>query len=132
LGTVQRLSGDFPAARAEFQAAAANIEEQNDPRQAMRGLYMVGFVDAELGRLREATAAQQQLSRWAEELGSNEGRRNSADSLAAIYGLLGDYEKARDLYAQAQEMARQAGDATMMTVTTANLADMDVALGRES
>lgn len=132
LGTIQRLAGDFPAARVEFQAAAANVEEQNDPRQAMRGLYMVGFVDSELGHLRDALAAQQQLAQLAEEYGSSEGRLNAADSLGSIYGLMGDYEKARAFYEEAQERARKAGDMTLVTVATVNLADMDVALGRES
>ncbi len=132
IGTVHRLTGNLPAAIAEFHAAGTTIAAQNDPREGMRGLHMVALVDLQLDQMREVMATEQELSGWVDEFNWQEGRRYVANHRAAVFERVGDFERARDAYQQMHEAARTIGDTTLMTVALYGVADMAAALRQGS
>jgi len=132
IGTVDRLTGDLPAAIAEFRAGGSTIAAQNDPREGMRSLHMVAIVNLQLDHIRDVMAAEQELSRWLEEFNWPEGRRYVANHRASVFERVGDFERARDAYQEMHDAARRIGDTTLMTVALYGVADMDVAMGRGS
>jgi CHAT domain-containing protein len=122
------LSRDVPAALEHFHATAADLPRLEDPRHAMKGLYMVGYVERQRGNVREAAAAQEQIAAWAEEFRWQDGRANAAAALGVIYGDMGDFETARRHYQRAQDLARQSGDGQGTAIARSNLAAIELIL----
>ena len=129
LAVAHWLSRDVPAALEHFHATAADVERLDDPRHAMKGLYMVGYVERQRGKLRESAAAQERIAAWAEEYGWQDGRANAAAALAVVYSDMGEFEIARHQYRRAYELASRAGDGQSTAIALHNLSMVDFSLG---
>ncbi|HYK02287.1 MAG TPA: CHAT domain-containing protein [Thermoanaerobaculia bacterium] len=128
-GTAEWQNGRHEAAMALYDAAAALLNVIDDPRPAMKALYMRGNLLVYRGSYRDAVMTASALASAAERFDWREGRCATAFQLYTVFGDLQDAQATRHYAAEALRCSERLGDREFITVATSDLAVAERALG---
>jgi len=110
LGTVQRMTGDYPAATAS-QGQAVELYRQLGSRLGEANARNdLGLVQQATGDYPAATASQARALELYGDLGSRPGEANAVNDLGHVQRLTGDYPAAAASHARALELHRDLGN----------------------
>ncbi|HEV7241299.1 MAG TPA: CHAT domain-containing tetratricopeptide repeat protein [Thermoanaerobaculia bacterium] len=121
---------NFPdEALQHYDAAAALMEEADDPRASMKALYMRGGFLIQRGALRDVVISSAALAQSAARFEWTEGRCIAAFQRSSLYGLLQDVQTGRHYAAEALECSESLRNPQHTALALADLAQSERAAG---
>ena len=110
LGTVQELTGDYPAATASLTQALQLFRDLGDRRGQACALNQLGVVQRLTGDYPAATASLTQALQLFRDLGDRHGQAWALHDLGVVQQRTGDYPAATASLTRALELSRDLGD----------------------
>ena len=115
-------TGDYTGALAELERAAASYSSVGNTEELGAVYNSVGRVYRAHGQLQEALAYQMKALQLHEGGRNSYYRIQSLNAVAAVYGMLGEIDKARSFAERALKIAEQSGTPRVQDFLRANLA----------
>ncbi len=132
LAETARKRGEYDAAVALLERAAASFTELGDDAGLARVLHLQGTVAAQRGSLDAARAAYDASRRLREQLGDRSGLAALLSNLGIVAEYEGDYRAAAGYHERALELRRELGDRWAIAVSYTNLGMIAVLEGRHA
>jgi predicted ATPase/class 3 adenylate cyclase len=123
-GTLAYAQGDYPGARAAFEACLAIRRQLAEPRgiaAALSNLGAVANVSGDQARARTLYEESLSIARQAQD---TPGIARALANLASVLSYLGDHKAAQPLYEESLAMQRVLGDHGYVAITLDNLAEV--------
>lgn len=121
--------GELPAAIETFRRSGADLDALDDPRYALRSLYMAAVLEMETGSLRGSLLSLSELERHLQKYPSTQVSRDASALLGAVHHILGNAEVSKRELTTALDLARQSGDRGVAAETLGNLAIIETEAG---
>ncbi len=132
LGVVLWFHDRIDDAVRSMRAAGALAETVDDPRVALRSIYMAGILEVRRNNLRGALADAERLDALAPRFGLSHMKMDAAAMLAEIHGSLGNHEIQRQQAEAALAAARETRDPRLEAIHLFNVATIGAVDGDPS
>ncbi|WP_204138029.1 tetratricopeptide repeat protein [Halomicronema sp. CCY15110] len=124
LATVRRMQGRYDEAIAEYTAARALFEQQNEPQTVAVIWHQIGMVYQAAGQFDAAETAYRRSLEMETQIGNRAGQASSLGQLGNLYqDSLNRPEEAVTFYRQAADIYVEQGDLRYEGVARNNIAD---------
>jgi predicted ATPase/DNA-binding CsgD family transcriptional regulator/Tfp pilus assembly protein PilF len=130
LGNIDLDLGDFPRARAHYEASLAIRRSLSDAQALATSLNGLGLVASYQGRYEDAARYHEESLALRQQLGDSHGIGNSLSNLGNVAWATGDFDRARRLHEDALAVRRGRGDADAMSYSTHNLGVLHLGEGQ--
>jgi predicted ATPase len=126
-----RLRGDLELASSLGHDALRRAQELDDEQRILAALWMLGLIEYGLGHLDAAAELLGESVERTRARGDGVATSRLLNNLGAVHWLRGDFDRARSLYTESLAIRRSLGDRVGIAQSTLNLADVDLAQGRD-
>ena len=124
LGNVALDLGDYPLARAQYQAARALRSQQGDQSGIAAALNGLGLLAFYAGDYDEARRLHEESLRIRRSINDHQGIGNSLTNLGSVASAHGEVERSRVIHEEALAVRRAMGDADGVAYSLYNLGDL--------
>lgn len=129
LASVDRMVGDYDAARDKFRNALSMRQQSRDRAGEVDSLLNLALIDLETGELDAARNNLQKMLAMYQQMGDDMGEASIWHNLASIDWKEGAYDPARNKFQKALTMRQQVGDRPGEANTWHGLACVDLRVG---
>jgi predicted ATPase len=130
LGGLQRMLGQFDAARRSLDRALSLLDEEAHPLDVADTLHILGALEISLGRHDDARRQTERSLALRTRCGERRGMASTLSNLGAVHHFLGDYEQAERRYRDAIALADATGNAATGETARVNLAELALDRGQ--